>query len=93
MAAGKTGALLAASAAIGAVLAGAPAGLAAALRSRTAPSWGSPFQLVDDLLGHLGRPGGDRQAGLSDLRSRQEVAAGDLRPVPRRAAGRALACA
>jgi len=55
MAAGKTGALLSASAAIGAVLAGAPAAVVDALATFGA-HLGIAFQLVDDVLGIWGDP-------------------------------------
>jgi geranylgeranyl diphosphate synthase, type I len=71
MAAGKTGSLLATSASIGAVLAGAPAGLAAALHTFGA-ELGAAFQLVDDLLGIWGDPAVTGKPVLSDLRSRKK---------------------
>ena len=60
-----------ASAAIGAVLAGAPAGVAVALRTFGAEV-GAAFQLVDDLLGIWGDPGVTGKPVLSDLRSRKK---------------------
>jgi geranylgeranyl diphosphate synthase type I len=71
MAAGKTGALLAASATVGAQLAGAPAPLLAALRTFGAEV-GAAFQLVDDLLGIWGDPAVTGKPVLSDLRSRKK---------------------
>ncbi|MEO6879696.1 MAG: polyprenyl synthetase family protein [Mycobacteriaceae bacterium] len=71
MAVGKTGALLSASAAIGAVLAGAPAGVVAAL-SAYGRHLGAAFQLVDDLLGIWGDPAVTGKPVLSDLRSRKK---------------------
>jgi geranylgeranyl diphosphate synthase type I len=70
MAGGKTGALLGASAAIGAALADASAATVEALR------WfgeevGLAFQLVDDLLGIWGDPAATGKPVLSDLRSRK----------------------
>jgi geranylgeranyl diphosphate synthase type I len=70
MADAKTAALLSASSAIGAVLAGAPesavAGLAAYGRHL-----GLAFQLVDDVLGIWGDPTVTGKPALSDLRSRK----------------------
>jgi geranylgeranyl diphosphate synthase, type I len=71
MAAGKTGALLAASATIGALLAGAPRDLLAALDTYGA-ELGMAFQLVDDLLGIWGDPAVTGKPVLSDLRSRKK---------------------
>ncbi|WP_232663997.1 polyprenyl synthetase family protein [Pseudonocardia sp. TRM90224] len=71
MAAGKTGALLAASAEIGAVLAGGGRELTAALRAFGAEV-GAAFQLVDDLLGIWGDPSVTGKPVLSDLRSRKK---------------------
>lgn len=71
MAAGKTGALLAASAAVGAVLAGAPQGQVAALWA-FGSEVGLAFQLVDDLLGIWGDPATTGKPVLSDLRSRKK---------------------
>ncbi|MFI6071265.1 polyprenyl synthetase family protein [Actinoplanes sp. NPDC051343] len=68
MAAGKTGALMAASAAIGAVLAGAPAGTVAALETYGAQI-GLAFQLVDDVLGIWGDPSVTGKPVFSDLRA------------------------
>ncbi len=76
MAAGKTGALLAASAAIGAVLAGAPAVHCRTLSRTFGAELGLAFQLVDDVLGIWGDPGGHRQAGPLRPAGPQEVAAG-----------------
>ncbi|MEJ3658229.1 polyprenyl synthetase family protein [Actinomycetes bacterium KLBMP 9759] len=71
MAAGKTGSLLAASAEIGAVLAGGGPALTAALRTFGAEV-GAAFQLVDDLLGIWGDPDVTGKPVLSDLRSRKK---------------------
>jgi geranylgeranyl diphosphate synthase type I len=71
MAAGKTGALLAASATVGARLAGAPGPLLAALDTFGAEV-GAAFQLVDDLLGIWGDPAVTGKPVLSDLRSRKK---------------------
>jgi geranylgeranyl diphosphate synthase, type I len=71
MAAGKTGALLATSATIGALLAGAPCDLVAALDTFGA-ELGMAFQLVDDLLGIWGDPAVTGKPVLSDLRSRKK---------------------
>jgi geranylgeranyl diphosphate synthase, type I len=68
MAAGKTGALMAASAAIGAVLAGAPAETVAALHTYGAQV-GLAFQLVDDVLGIWGDPAVTGKPVFSDLRA------------------------
>jgi geranylgeranyl diphosphate synthase type I len=68
MVSGKTGALLSASAAIGAVLAGAPAEVVDALATFGA-QLGVAFQLVDDLLGIWGDPALTGKPVFSDLRS------------------------
>jgi geranylgeranyl diphosphate synthase, type I len=68
MAAGKTGSLMAASCAIGAVLAGAPDRLVRALTG-FGEQLGLAFQLVDDLLGIWGDPEVTGKPVLSDLRS------------------------
>jgi geranylgeranyl diphosphate synthase, type I len=90
MAAGKTGALLSASAAIGAVLAGAPEATVGSLVTFGA-QLGIAFQLVDDLLGIWGDPAVTGKPVFSDLRARKKslpvtyaLAGGD-------AAGRELA--
>ena len=83
MAGGKTGALLAASAAIGAVLAGAPEDVVDALTT-FGGEVGLAFQLVDDVLGIWGDPVGHRQAGLQRPAVAQEVAAGHVRAGQRR---------
>ncbi len=70
MAAGKTGALLAASAAVGAVLAGAEPDAVRCLDAFGA-ELGIAFQLVDDLLGIWGDPAVTGKPVLSDLRSRK----------------------
>jgi geranylgeranyl diphosphate synthase type I len=70
MAAGKTGSLLAAAASIGAVLAGAPTTVTAALQCFGA-ELGTAFQLVDDLLGIWGDPAITGKPVRSDLRSRK----------------------
>ncbi|GAY11561.1 polyprenyl synthetase family protein [Pseudonocardia sp. N23] len=71
MASGKTGSLLAASASIGAVLAGAPAAQTEALHTY-GHEVGTAFQLVDDLLGIWGDPAVTGKPVLSDLRSRKK---------------------
>jgi geranylgeranyl diphosphate synthase, type I len=72
MVSGKTGALLSASAAIGAVLAGAPAEVVDAL-STFGAQLGIAFQLVDDLLGIWGNPEITGKPVFSDLRSRKKT--------------------
>ncbi len=72
MAAGKTGALLAVSAELGAVLGGAPATVAAAYRAFGA-ELGLAFQLVDDLLGIWGHPERTGKPVFSDLRARKKT--------------------
>jgi geranylgeranyl diphosphate synthase type I len=71
MAGGKTAALLSASAAVGAVLAGGPAGTVAGLAGY---GWelGLAFQLVDDVLGIWGEPSVTGKPVLSDLRARKK---------------------
>jgi geranylgeranyl diphosphate synthase type I len=71
MVSGKTGALLSASSAIGAVLAGAPAEVVNAL-STFGAELGTAFQLVDDLLGIWGDPETTGKPVFSDLRSRKK---------------------
>lgn len=71
MAAGKTGALLSASAAIGAVLAGAPRATVDALAGFGA-DLGLAFQLVDDVLGIWGEPAMTGKPVYSDLRARKK---------------------
>jgi geranylgeranyl diphosphate synthase type I len=71
MAAGKTGSLLAASAAIGAILAGADDATIAALHGFGAEV-GLAFQLVDDVLGIWGDPRVTGKPVHSDLRSRKK---------------------
>jgi geranylgeranyl diphosphate synthase type I len=71
MAAGKTGALLACSSAIGAVLAGAPASVVRALSTYGA-ELGLAFQLVDDLLGIWGDTATTGKPVGSDLRARKK---------------------
>ena len=71
MAADKTGALLACSAALGAVLAGAPDRRLAALATFGDRS-GMAFQLADDLLGIWGDPARTGKPVLSDLRARKK---------------------
>lgn len=90
MAAGKTGALLAASAAIGAVLAGAPERLVRALHEFGA-ELGMAFQLVDDLLGIWGEPATTGKPVLSDLRTRKKSLPVTFAVTARGAAGRELA--
>jgi len=72
MAAGKTGALLAASAEVGALLGGAPPAACAALRTYGA-ELGMAFQLADDLLGVWGSPARTGKPVFSDLRSRKKT--------------------
>jgi len=71
MAGGKTGALFAASAAIGAVLAGADEEIVAALTTFGAQV-GLAFQLVDDVLGIWGDPTVTGKPVHNDLRSRKK---------------------
>jgi len=71
MAVGKTGSLLATSASIGSVLAGAPGPVAAALHI-FGLELGAAFQLVDDLLGIWGDPAVTGKPVRSDLRSRKK---------------------
>lgn len=71
MCADKTGALLSASGAIGAVLAGAPDPLVDAL-SQFGAQAGLAFQLVDDLIGIWGDPAATGKPVFSDLRSRKK---------------------
>jgi geranylgeranyl diphosphate synthase, type I len=71
MAGGKTGSLLAASAAIGAVLAGADAATVGALTA-FGGQVGIAFQLVDDVLGIWGDPRVTGKSAHSDLRSRKK---------------------
>lgn len=71
MVSGKTGALLSASAAIGAVLAGAPEEVVDALATFGA-QLGVAYQLVDDLLGIWGDPAATGKPVFSDLRSRKK---------------------
>jgi geranylgeranyl diphosphate synthase type I len=71
MAHGKTGTLLGASTEVGAVLAGAPPGARAALRTFGA-ELGLAFQLVDDLLGIWGEPAVTGKPVLADLRERKK---------------------
>lgn len=72
MAAGKTGALLSCSAAIGAEVAGGPDALADGL-ARFGEEIGIAFQLVDDLLGIWGSPEETGKPVLSDLRARKKT--------------------
>ena len=74
---GKTGALLAASAAIGAVLAGRPGDDVARAGRATAPGR-ARVPARRRRARHLGRPGGHRQAGAVRPAGAQEVAAGHL---------------
>lgn len=71
MAAGKTGALLAASASLGAVLAGADEHSVETLHSYGA-HLGAAFQFVDDLLGIWGDPAVTGKPVLADLRARKK---------------------
>ncbi|MDX6243514.1 MAG: geranylgeranyl diphosphate synthase, type [Frankiales bacterium] len=70
MAAGKTGALMGASTALGAVLAGAPERTVRALQG-FGEEVGMAFQLIDDVLGIWGDPEATGKPVLSDLRSRK----------------------
>ncbi|BCB91756.1 polyprenyl synthetase family protein [Phytohabitans suffuscus] len=72
MAAGKTGSLLSASAAIGAVLAGAPDATTGALATFGAQA-GIAFQIVDDLLGIWGDPAVTGKPRFSDLQARKKT--------------------
>jgi geranylgeranyl diphosphate synthase type I len=72
MAQGKTGALMSASAAIGAVLVGAPTAVTDALAAY-GDHLGLAFQLVDDLLGIWGRPEITGKPVYSDLRSHKKT--------------------
>jgi geranylgeranyl diphosphate synthase type I len=72
MAGGKTGALLGASAEVGAILGGAPPRVCAAYR-RYGAELGLAFQLVDDLLGIWGWPERTGKPVFSDLRSRKKT--------------------
>ena len=72
MARGKTGPLMSASAAIGAVLAGAPTVVTDALAAY-GDHVGLAFQLVDDLLGIWGRPEITGKPVYSDLRSHKKT--------------------
>jgi geranylgeranyl diphosphate synthase type I len=72
MAAGKTGALLGVSAAIGAILVGAPQAVVAGL-SRFGAELGMAFQLVDDLLGIWGSPVVTGKPVFSDLVARKKT--------------------
>jgi geranylgeranyl diphosphate synthase, type I len=72
MASGKTGSLLAASASIGAVLAGADEAVVAAL-STFGAQFGLAFQLVDDVLGIWGDPAVTGKPVYSDLRARKKT--------------------
>jgi geranylgeranyl diphosphate synthase, type I len=71
MVSGKTGALISASAAIGAVLAGAAPEVVDAL-STFGAQLGIAFQLVDDVLGIWGDPEVTGKPVFSDLRSRKK---------------------
>ncbi|MGA7051089.1 MAG: polyprenyl synthetase family protein, partial [Mycobacterium sp.] len=72
MARGKTGALMSASAAIGAALTGAPTVVTDALAAY-GDHVGLAFQLVDDLLGIWGRPEITGKPVYSDLRSHKKT--------------------
>ena len=71
MVADKTGALLGCAASLGAVLAGGPPELTAALRAYGL-HLGAAFQLVDDMLGIWGEPDRTGKPVWSDLRSRKK---------------------
>lgn len=90
MAAGKTGALLAQSATIGALLAGGDGALLRRLDGFGA-ELGIAFQLVDDLLGIWGDPAVTGKPVLSDLRSRKRSLPVTYAVHHGGAAGRALA--
>ncbi|EFC80605.1 polyprenyl synthetase family protein [Parafrankia sp. EUN1f] len=68
---GKTGALLACSASLGAVLAGAPGEVVDGL-AEYGSRLGTAFQLIDDLLGIWGDPAVTGKPVLNDLRSRKK---------------------
>jgi geranylgeranyl diphosphate synthase, type I len=72
MARGKTAALMSASAAIGAVLAGAPVTVTNALAAY-GDQLGLVFQLIDDVLGIWGQPEITGKPVYSDLRSRKKT--------------------
>jgi geranylgeranyl diphosphate synthase, type I len=72
MARGKTAALMSASAAIGAVLAGAPVTVTNAL-AIYGDQLGLMFQLIDDVLGIWGQPEITGKPVYSDLRSRKKT--------------------
>ncbi|MFI6409603.1 polyprenyl synthetase family protein [Streptomyces sp. NPDC050548] len=72
MAEGKTGALLGCSAALGAVLGGAPPATVAAL-DRAGRHLGIAFQLVDDVLGIWGDPAVTGKPVHGDLRERKKT--------------------
>jgi geranylgeranyl diphosphate synthase type I len=91
MSTGKTGALMSASTAIGAVLAGAPAPIVAALGAFGA-QLGLAFQLVDDVLGVWGDPAVTGKPIFSDLRSRKKTLPVTYALTHGGAAGRELAC-
>lgn len=71
MAAAKTGSLLGASTAIGALLGGAPAPTVTALQA-FGTQFGLAFQLVDDVLGIWGDPAVTGKPVHSDLRARKK---------------------
>jgi geranylgeranyl diphosphate synthase type I len=92
MADGKTAALLSASTAIGAVLAGADVAVVDALAA-FGRDLGIAFQIVDDLLGIWGDPGATGKAVGADLRARKKtlpVSYALARPAPAAAALAAL---
>jgi len=68
---GKTGALLACSASLGAVLAGAPQNVVDGL-AEFGSRLGTAFQLIDDLLGIWGDPAVTGKPVLNDLQSRKK---------------------
>nr|MDT0666946.1 polyprenyl synthetase family protein [Micromonospora sp. DSM 115978] len=68
---GKTGALLACSASLGAVLADAPQEVVDGL-AEFGSRLGTAFQLIDDLLGIWGDPAVTGKPVLTDLRSRKK---------------------
>ena len=71
MTAGKTGALMACSAAVGAELVEAPRGIVSRL-ARYGEEIGVAYQCVDDWLGIWGSPEATGKPALSDLRSRKK---------------------
>ncbi|WP_020574851.1 polyprenyl synthetase family protein [Actinopolymorpha alba] len=89
MAADKTAALLACSASLGSVLAGAPATLTSGLAT-FGHHLGMAFQLTDDLLGIWGDPAVTGKPVLSDVRARKKTAPVVVALTSRSAAGERL---